>query len=95
MGITIANRWLSAAIKFLPYPNSLPTSPYSNSSSVYRGGGPLAVEEFTKEGEPVGPLAVEEFTKEGEPVGPLAVEEFTRESLFPPLTGEVPKAEGY
>ena len=60
--------------------NSLPTSSYSNSSSVYRGGGPLAVEEFTKE---------------GEPVGPLAVEEFTRESLFPPLTGEVPKAEGY
>ena len=28
--------------------------------------GPLAVEEFTKEGEPGGPLAVEEFTKEGE-----------------------------
>ena len=32
--------------------------------------GPLAVEEFPKEGESVGPLAVEEFTKEGEPGGP-------------------------
>ena len=37
--------------KLLPYPNSLPASPYSGSSSVYRGGGPLAVEEFSKEGE--------------------------------------------
>jgi len=46
-----------------PTNNSLPASPYSNSSSVYRGGGPLAVEEFTKEGESVGPLAVEEFSK--------------------------------
>ena len=46
--------------------NSLPALPYSNSSSVYRGGGPLAVEEFTKEGEPGGPLAGEEFPKAGE-----------------------------
>ena len=39
----------------------MPFNSYPQSSSVYRGGGPLAVEEFTKEGEPGGALAVEEF----------------------------------
>ena len=44
----------------------------------------------------MGPLAVEEFSKEGEPGGPLSVEEFPTEGEFiSSSVGEVPKAEGY